>query len=77
MEERNGIYQKIYDIFSNHAEKVKDFSMKPWTKLESTELREEADHEQRLVRNLAKFLTPVVAEKHPPFVKLKAKILAF
>jgi hypothetical protein len=77
MEERNGIYQKIYDIFSNHAEKVKEFSMKPWPKLEVSELRDEADQEQRLVRNLAKNLTPAAAEKHPPFVKLKAKILAF
>jgi dynein heavy chain, axonemal len=77
MEERNGIYQKIYDIFANHAEKVKEFSMRPWPKLDVAELREEADLEQRLVRNLAKLLTPAAAEKHSPFVKLKAKILAF
>jgi hypothetical protein len=77
MEDRNGVYQKIYDIFTSHAEKVKEFSMKPWLKLEAAELSAEAEAEQRQVRQLAKLLGPPQAEKYPPFVKLKAKILAF
>lgn len=68
MEDYNEVYTKIYSIYSHHAEKVKEWSVISWTKLDANVLKEEADSQESQVRKLKKSLPN--AEKYNPFVKL-------
>jgi len=43
MEELNEIYTRIYAIYENHSERVKDWSMISWAKLDVSGLKVEAD----------------------------------
>jgi hypothetical protein len=43
MEELNQLYTKIYDIFAIHHEKVKEWSMISFAKLEAPVLKQSAD----------------------------------
>jgi len=72
MEELNTIYAKIYSIYELHSEKVKEFSTINWSKLDPQALKEEADHQEKIVRNLKK-KDPTI-EKYHPFQKLNATI---
>lgn len=75
MEELNEIYGRIYKIFEGHSEKVKDWSMVSWAKLDVNMLKAEADEQEKLVRTLQRGLPH--AEKYGPFRKLKETIQGF
>lgn len=75
MEELNEIYGRIYKIFEGHSEKVKDWSMVSWAKLDVNMLKAEADEQEKLVRTLQRGLPH--AEKYGPFRKLKETIHGF
>ena len=35
METKNELYTKIYDLYEDHRESVKEWSIMPWTKLDT------------------------------------------
>lgn len=76
MEEDNRKYTLIYDIYKMHEEAVKEWSMVPWSKLDSSVLEVGANKHEKEVKVLASKKLPN-ADTYPPFVKLKAKITGF
>lgn len=65
MEDLNNMYTKIYDIFAVHHEKVKEWSMISFNKLELPTLKEEADKQESTVRKLKKNIPSII--KYNPF----------
>ncbi len=78
MEEDNKKYDDVYQIFKDHQQSMKDWSMMPWSKLDVTVLNTGATNFEKLVRKLQQRLSAVGnAESIPPFVKLKTTIIGF
>jgi hypothetical protein len=75
MEDLNQLYTKIYDIYQNHHDKVKEWSMISWGKLDVGVLKEEADIQEATVRKLKKAI-PTIA-RYSPFQKLESTIVGF
>lgn len=75
MEELNQLYTKIYDIYETHHDKVKEWSMISWNKLEATVLKEEADIQESTVRKLKKNIPSIT--RYSPFQKLESTISGF
>jgi len=75
MEELNQLYTKIYDIYETHHDKVKEWSMISWGKLDATVLKEEADIQESTVRKLKKNIPSI--SKYSPFQKLESTISGF
>lgn len=75
MIEKNKTYDLIYDIYKDHREAVKDFSVVAWSKLDINQLQTSADKFVGLAKRLEKKL------KNPegihPFVKLRATVEGF
>jgi len=75
MEELNQLYTKIYDIYETHHDKVKEWSMISWNKLEASVLKEEADIQESTVRKLKKNIPSIT--RYSPFQKLESTISGF
>lgn len=52
MEEDNKLYDEIYNIFKEHQQGVKEWSMMPWSKLDVSVLNTGAEKFEKLVRKL-------------------------
>jgi dynein heavy chain len=72
---KNAQYDLIYDVYKEHREAVKDFSVVAWSKLDINQLQASADKFVGLAKRLEKKL------KNPegihPFVKLRATVEGF
>lgn len=77
MESDNLVYDQIYGIFKEHLAAVRDWSMMPWTKLDSQVLTTGAQKFETAVRKLGNKLKDKDQEHLPPFQKLKATITGF
>ena len=75
METKNELYTKIYDLFEDHRESVKEWSIMPWTKLDPIILESGASKYEKQVKKLGQTLEK--PESMPPFVKLKETIHGF
>lgn len=75
MIEKNKIYDSIYNIYKDHHDSVKEFSVMSWGKLDINALQAKADQFVNMVKRLEKKL------KNPlgihPFVKLQAAVEGF
>lgn len=72
---KNQIYDQIYDIYKDHRETVKEFSVGTFVKLEINNLMMSADKFVSLVKRLEKKLRN--PEGIHPFVKLRAAVDGF
>ncbi len=72
MTEKNKLYDLIYDIYREHREAVKDFSIVAWSKLDISNLQVSAEKFVVMVKKLEKKLIQmnVRPESLHPFVKL-------
>ncbi len=52
MIEKNKVYDMIYDIYKKHRENVKEWSMTPWSKLDTLILQNGADTHEKMVLRL-------------------------
>ena len=52
METKNELYTKIYDLFEDHRESVKEWSIMPWTKLDPIILESGASKYEKQVKKL-------------------------
>ena len=59
MEDLNQLYAKVYDIYQNHHDKVKEWSMISFAKLDANVLKEEADIQESMVRKLKKAIPSI------------------
>ena len=75
MEEDNKKYDEIYQIFREHQQSMKDWSMMPWSKLDVTVLNQGATNFDRQIRKLQQRMP--TADSLPPFQKLKTAITSF
>jgi dynein heavy chain len=75
MEEMNKKFDLIYSIYKDHQNQVKEWSLKPWNKLDIQELTKGADDFEKRVRRLPN-KTPGV-EQLPPYSKLKKSVSGF
>mmetsp|Transcript_40960 Transcript_40960/g.47071 ORF Transcript_40960/g.47071 Transcript_40960/m.47071 type:complete len:872 (+) Transcript_40960:2789-5404(+) len=76
MEEMNKkTYDLIYSIYKDHQNQVKEWSLKPWSKLDSQELTKGADDFEKRVRRLPS-KNPGI-EQLPPYIKLKKTVTGF
>ena len=75
MEEMNKKYDLIYSIYKDHVNQVKEWSLKPWNKLDINELTKGADEFEKKVRKLPS-KNPGL-DQLPPFKKLKEAVEGF
>jgi dynein heavy chain, axonemal len=75
MVEKNKTYDMIYEIYREHRETVKDFSVIAWSKLDTNNLTATAEKFLTMVKRLEKKLTN--PESYAPFVKLRATVEGF
>lgn len=77
MVEKNKTYDMIYEIYKEHRETVKDFSVVAWSKLDTNNLTATAEKFVTMVKRLEKKLTNPNPESYAPFVKLRATVEGF
>ena len=79
MTEKNKLYDLIYDIYREHREAVKDFSIVAWSKLDISNLQVSAEKFVVMVKKLEKKLIQINVrpESLHPFVKLQKTIDGF
>jgi dynein heavy chain, axonemal len=75
MEEMNKKYDLIYSIYKDHQNQVKEWSLKPWNKLDIQELLRGADEFDKKVRRLPNKYSEI--EKLSPYKKLKEAVEGF
>lgn len=75
MEEMNKKYNLIYSIYKDHQNQVKEWSLKPWNKLDIQELTKGADEFEKKVRRLPN--KHIGIEQLPPYKKLKEAVEGF
>jgi dynein heavy chain len=75
MEEANKKYDLIYSIYRDHQNQVKEWSLKPWNKLDIQELTKGADEFDKKVRRLPNKYVGI--EQLPPYKKLKDAVDGF
>lgn len=75
MVEKNKTYDKIYAIYKEHRETVKDFSVVAWSKLDTNNLTTTAEKFVTMVKRLEKNLPH--CDSYPPFVKLRNTVEGF
>lgn len=75
MEEANKKYDKIYSIFKDHQNNLKEFGLMQWSKLEASQLVSGADKFVNAVKKLGNKLPG--AESLSPFIKLRETITGF
>jgi len=79
MTEKNKLYDLIYDIYREHREAVKDFSIVAWSKLDISNLQVSAEKFVLMVKKLEKKLIQINVrpESMHPFNKLFKTIEGF
>jgi dynein heavy chain len=79
MTEKNKLYDLIYDIYREHREAVKDFSIVAWSKLDISNLQVSAEKFVVMVKKLEKKLNQINVrpESLHPFNKLQKTIEGF
>jgi dynein heavy chain len=75
MEEGNKKYDMIYNIFKDHLNSLKDFSVMSWSKLDASQLISSAEKFEKMVKKLSNKY-PAFETVHP-FVKLRTTIVGF
>lgn len=75
MEEANKKYDRIYSIFKEHQNNLKDYGVTQWSKLDPSALLNGADKQVSLVKKLGSKLPG--AESMSPFIKLRETIIGF
>lgn len=75
MVEKNKTYDKIYAIYKEHRESVKEFSVVAWSKLDTNNLTQTAEKYVTAVKRLEKNLPN--HDSYPPFVKLRSTVEGF
>ena len=75
METKNDLYTKIYTIYEEHREAVKEWSIVPWSKLDPNILEAGASKYEKAVKRLGQQLTQ--PDSIPPYVKLRTAIHGF
>lgn len=75
MEESNKRLDIIYNIFKEHQNQVKEWSLKPWSKLDIKELTTGADDFFKKVNGLPR-KNPGIDQEHP-YIKLKQNVTGF
>jgi dynein heavy chain len=75
MEEKNKEFDLIYNIYKDHQSQVKEWSLKPWNKLDIQELSKGAEDFDKKVRRLPSKHPGI--DQNPPYAKLKSTVQGF